>query len=103
MITKNEDYIALRARVLLSAQRALLGSIYPDIRAIAIGFNGLNNLTIKMYLDRLPTENDYEELGGISEEILADIEFKNIEEICEFSNTKIHLHGLDAFVYMRKE
>jgi hypothetical protein len=97
------DNIELRNRLLLSAQRALLGKIYPSIRAIAVGFNELGNLMIKMYLDQSPNEDDYEELSDITGEILADIEFNNVEELCEFSESKIDLGGLDAFVYMRKE
>ena len=90
--------------LLLSAQRALLGEIYPDIRAIAVGFDGLNKLTIKMFLDREPDENDYEELSSISGEILGDIEFRRVEELCEYNSEKpIKLLGLDSFVYIRKE
>jgi hypothetical protein len=95
--------IELRNRLLLSTQRALLGKIYPSIRAIAIGFNELDNLIIKMYLDKSPNEDDYEELSDITGEILADIEFNNVKELCEYSESKIDLGGLDAFVYMRKE
>jgi len=98
------DYIELRRRVLLSAQRALLGTIYPEIRAIAIGFDGLERLTIKMFLDRIPNGGDYDELSTISGEILADIEFKNVEELCEYTMDKpISLNGFDALVYSRKE
>jgi hypothetical protein len=98
------DYIQLRSRVLLSAQKALLGAIYPEIRAIAIGFDDLERLTIKMFLDRIPNDDDYEALSDISGEILGDIEFNSVEELCEYTIEKpIPLNGLDAFVYSRKE
>ncbi len=35
-------------------QRALLGMIYPDIKKIAVGFEGLKKLIFIYYLDREP-------------------------------------------------
>ena len=96
--------VEIRVQLLVAAQRALLGAIYPDIRAIAVGFDGLRKLTIKMYLDRPPTESDYDELSAISGEILGDIDFASVEEICEYNvDPKYQLDGLDRFVYSRKE
>jgi hypothetical protein len=96
--------IQIRIRLRTSAQRAMLGAIYPEIRGIAVGFDGLKKLTIKMYLDRIPNEEDHEELSDISAGILGDIDFDSVEEICEYNNEKpIRLNGLDFFVYLRKE
>jgi len=91
--------------LLLSAQRALLGAIYPEIRAIAVGIEA-GKLYIKCYLDRPPTEADYENLGVIATEIYADMhhEAERVEEICEYSLAPFNqLDRLMAFVYMRKE
>jgi hypothetical protein len=91
--------------LLLSAQRALLGAIYPEIRAVAVGIDA-DKLYIKYYLDRLPVEGDYENLGIVGTEIFADFcnDIKGVEEICEYSLAPFNqLDRLMGFVYMRKE
>ena len=79
--------------------------IYPSIRAVAVGFNGLETLKVVIYLDREPNESDFEYLSDIAGEILADINFNSVEEVCLFSEA--HLSALDdgliAWVYMRME
>jgi hypothetical protein len=40
------NYFEIRAKVLLSIQRALWGMIYPSIRAIAVGFEGTKKLKV---------------------------------------------------------
>jgi hypothetical protein len=95
--------IDLFRNVLLSAQRAILGEIYAEIRAIAVGFDS-KKLTIICYLDRMPIEDDYENLSNISGQILADIDFETVEEKCVFSKDLLsELDSLDSFIYARKE
>lgn len=95
--------IDLFRNVLLSAQRAILGEIYVEIRAIAIGFES-KKLTIICYLDRMPINDDYESLSNISGQILADIDFETVEEKCVFSNEPFsNLDRLESFIYARKE
>lgn len=91
--------------LLLSAQRALLGAIYPEIRAIAVGI-AVGKLYVKCYLDRPPTEDDYENLSIIGAEIYADVhhDVESVEEACEYNLAPFNqLDRLVAFVYMRKE
>lgn len=96
--------IEIRREILLSAQGALLGQIYPSIRGIAIGFTGTEKLKLICYLDREPKEDDYDNLGIIGTEICADINFSKAEEICIFSKEHFrNLDSLNAWVYMRKE
>ena len=98
------EKIEIRTKLLLSIQRALLGMIYPSIRAIAVEFLRLEELKVIVYLDREPIEFDYENLSDITGEILADMEFKKVEEICLFSKaTKLELKDEAIWVYMRKE
>lgn len=98
------EYKEIKTNVLLSIQRALLGMIYPDIRAIAIGFEGTQKFTVIYYLDREPNESDYESISDFTSEVLADIDFSEVEEKCVFSNDIIsNLSSLDFWVYMRKE
>ena len=66
----------IRIRVLLSIQRALLGMIYPSIRAISVGFEQLDKLKVIYYLDREPVDEDYESISELTTEIISDIEFK---------------------------
>lgn len=93
-----------KSAILLSAQSALLGQIYPSIRGIAIGFSGTERLKLICYLDREPTEDDYDNLGIIGTEICADINFATAEEICICSKDNFrNLDSLDCWIYMRME
>jgi hypothetical protein len=87
----------------LSLQRALLGAIYPAIRAIAYEFNELKKLKIVFYLDREPNDDDYESVSDVCAEVLGDIEFQKIEEICEYTTKSFSELAPNNFVYLRKE
>ncbi|MFQ6600303.1 hypothetical protein [Flavobacterium sp. C3NV] len=98
------EYLEIRRIVLLSIQKALLGMIYPEIRAIAVGFEGLRKLTVIYYLDREPSSDDFENISDVTAEVLADINFSEVEEKCFFSDEIIaKLNNLDSWVYVRKE
>jgi len=101
---ENQTTVNLR----LSAQRALLGMIYPEIRAITIGIEFMQNIeTLKIicYLDRVPTEFDYQNIGEITGYILGDFNLiHKVEEICEYTTEPIgKLKMLDSLVYYRLE
>lgn len=88
--------------------RALLGEIYPDIRAIAVRFTKKRELTIRLYLDREPTENDYENISYITANILSNTssndEITAVNEEAVFTQKEIgYLDVLDGLVYARKE
>jgi hypothetical protein len=94
----------IRVRLLLSMQRALLGMIYPSVRAIAVGFDQLKKLKVIYYLDREPVEDDYESISELTTEVIADIDFQEVEELCIYSQDPISkLDGLNSWVYIRKE
>lgn len=96
--------IQKKQRLLLSAQRALLGKVYPSIRAVAIGERRDNELKIICYLDRTVTDDDYENLNDISGEICADIDFLESQEECIFSLQLFsELDNGLTWIYMRKE
>lgn len=89
-------------------QAALLGEIYPFIRAIAVGFSDSRALTLRAYLDREPTEEDHENMNCALTEIFANTssneEITSATEECEFSGRRIdELDPLDGFVYARRE
>ena len=94
----------IKIDLLLSAQRALWGMIYPEIRAIAVGFEATRKLKIIYYLDREPTGNDYESISEVAGEICADINFTDVEEMCIYTKEAFSkLDNLSSWVYMRKE
>jgi hypothetical protein len=99
-----EQKAELKNDVLISIQRALWGMIYPEIRAIAVGFEGLKKLKVVFYLDREPIEIDYDSIGEVTAEVCADIEFEQVEEICKYTLSPIsNLDNLISWVYIRKE
>lgn len=96
--------LELRREVLLSLQRALLGMIYPSIRAIAVGYDDIEKLKVIYYLDREPNEDDYDNINDVVGEVCSDINFQEAEELCVF--TKEYINKLDklvSWVYVRKE
>ena len=98
------EELEIRKDLLIGIQRALWGMIYPSIRSIAVGFDGLQKLKIVFYLDREPNEDDYETISDVAGEVCADLNFIEVEEICIFSNEPFSkLDNLKTWVYMRKE
>lgn len=86
-----------------SASRAIQGNLQSNVRAIAIGYR-YNRLTLKCYLDSLPSEQDKELLSDIVGEIISDFppdKIPRTTEICELSNVPIsELDRLDSFIYI---
>lgn len=98
------EYNQLRTKVLLSFQRALLGMIYPSIRAITIGFESEKVLKVICYLDRKPNEEDFENLSEVTSEVCSDFQFEKVDEKCIESNEPISkLYTLSDWVFIRKE
>ncbi|MHA6848862.1 colicin [Ralstonia syzygii] len=94
--------------LVLSVWRALLGEIYPAIRAIAISFSSSRELTIRYYLDREPTQYDLESIDVLLTNILAGApEGQRIEaafDECIRSESRLKdLDVLDGLVYARRE
>lgn len=90
--------------LILSGSRALLGQIYPEIRAISAGILE-KKLFIKCYLDRPVNNDDYENLNEISAMILGDFpEIDKTDEICEYNMSPFNqLDPLSGWLYMKKE
>lgn len=82
-----------------SASRAIQGNLQSNVRAIAINYR-YNYLTLKCYLDSLPSEQDKEMLSDIAGEIISDFhpdKLPRTTEICKFSNVLIsELDKLDS-------
>jgi hypothetical protein len=98
------NHLELRTKLLLCVQRALLGKIYKKMRSITIGFDDIKKLKIIVYLEEECNEDDIQNLEEITAEILADIDFEDIEEQCIYSKESLsELKCLDVWVYYRKE
>ncbi len=88
-------------------QRAIIGEVYPQIRAIAAKYNKKEKkIIIRYYLIREPTEFDYESIDMVATELDTTLSRKiNIIDVeCIFSDELIRdLDPLDGFVYARRE
>jgi hypothetical protein len=92
----------------LSIGRALLGEIYPAIRAIAVSFSSTNELTIRYYLDRDPTQFDFESIDVLLANVVAGApggaRIDAIVDECVRSDNKLKdLDALDGLLYARRE
>lgn len=88
--------------------RSLLGEIYPNVRAIAVSFTSTRELTLRYYLDRSPTDFDFESIGSVMANILASTssegDIAEAKEECECSTKPLgELDVLDGLVYARRE
>lgn len=85
---------------------ALLGEIYPNIRAIAVRYD-LAYITLRFYLDREVTEFDNESIDTVAFNLSCSVGSNfsgkmNVE--CEFTHEPLsNLDSLNEFVYVRRE
>lgn len=94
--------------LIICVWRALLGEIYPNIRAIALKYSeSSHNLLIRYYLDREPIEDDYESISSVETEIFAAV---GLDFIAHSDLECIHgignigdLDRLDGFIYARRD
>ena len=93
--------------LIMCVWRALLGEVYPSIRAIAIALSKNRTLTIRYYMDRVPTDMDRESVEVVATNISASIgldTIANIEVDCQYIIAPIGmLDCLDGFIYCRRE
>ncbi len=62
----------LRSRLLLSAQRALLGEVFPALRAVTIRWSK-DAIALRAYVDGELLDDDAESLSCIATELTADL------------------------------
>ncbi|WP_221774253.1 hypothetical protein, partial [Puniceicoccus vermicola] len=89
-------------------QSALIGEIYPSIRAIAVKFTDSKEFTLRYYLEKEPTDFDRESCSMVMTEILANTsskeEIKKVKEECFFSDKLLRdIDVLDGLVFARRE
>lgn len=90
-----------RSFVLLSVQRALLGSITKNMRAITVRFNE-TEFKIRVYLSVEQNALEEELIKDILDEVSADCtDFKSFKSEILMSNTRVNkLENLGDWVYM---
>jgi hypothetical protein len=62
----------LRAKVILSANRALLGAVTPNLRAVTVDYNK-QDLVVRAYFDTGATEDEREQIDFALTEMMADL------------------------------
>ena len=87
---------------------ALIGEIYPEIRAIAAKFSDARILTVRYYLDRVPTGYDRESLRGVIDIVLSNTSHAGqiadvTEECIHFEGHQSEMESLNGFLYARRE
>ncbi len=87
---------------------ALLGEIYPNIRAIAAGYHDGGFVLIRYYLDRQPTAFDLESLEVVATNLDAlggkEQAINKIDIQCvHAADAKRDLDPISGFVYSRRE
>lgn len=86
---------------------ALLGEIYPSIRAIAVGYSEEEGVLIRYYLDRAVEEFDKESIEVVATNLEATVTEVVLSEIhveCCFScAAQKDLDPMSGFIYARRE
>ena len=91
-----------------SLQIALLGMIYPKVRAIVFSYSHpRKSFCLRFYFDSEPSEEDFEVVNEVVTEFISNFKFSEFEIIngeCEYSSQPLEIiDPLDGFVYARKE
>lgn len=93
--------------LVLCVWRALMGEIYPAIRAIALSLSDDRTLFICYYRDRHSKEFDWDSIEVVATNISASIGEEKINHIdieCKFSlDPIVSLDCFDGFAYCRRE
>jgi len=94
----------LRARLLLSVQRALLGEVTANIRAVTCSVDA-NKIVLRWIVDGAISEELEDNLSVLGTEVISDFSDHHISE--EFircdAPSDIKAFYLDYLAYLRKE
>jgi len=82
-------------KVLLSVQRALLGTVGPNLRGVAAAWDG-DEVRVVCYFHGPISDVDREEMSVAETEVMADFLDIDMPE-------KMNGQGLRAWVFLRKE
>jgi len=87
-----------RNDILLSAQRAMLGVVTPNMQAITISYKNVP-VILRVYFKIHPTQNECELIKEITSEIVAD--FEEITDIKEEVFVDQKPECLDDWLYLQ--
>lgn len=87
---------------------ALLGEIYPNIRAIAVGYHEGGFVLIRYYLDRQPLDYDFESIEVVATNLDAlggkKRDINKIDVQCVYADgIQGASEALSGFIYSRRE
>lgn len=87
----------------LSIQRALLGEVSAQLRAVVFSING-RDIDIRFYFDSLISEADFESASCVETEILADYEADYAVSVrCIRLDSPCPIYDDGVWVYQRRE
>jgi hypothetical protein len=99
----DSDNLPLRASLLLSALRALLGEVSPALRGVTIGWRD-HVILLRSYFDGPISEVDRDSMSSVGAEVIGDFsEPWTIEDEVIRCDAPEPLEGLVAWAYRRRE
>ena len=90
-----------RATILLSAQRALLGEVFPTLNKVYVSW-GPGSIKLTFLLSEPPNEKDKDSMSSIETEMLADF-FPDREVSSDFSVGKRNDESETVCIFARRD
>jgi hypothetical protein len=93
----------LIVKILLSAQRALLGEVSPALRGVTLGWHD-QVIRMRAYFDGPISEEDLESMTCVAAQIIADFPSPwNIDEEIVRCDAPERMEFLQVWAYLRRE
>jgi hypothetical protein len=97
------DDVMCRQKCVLSVQRALLGSVTPNLRGVAVDWDK-NEVRVTCYYHGPISDNDREIMSCVHTEVATDfIDIAPVHFSLERVDMPIKINGFRAWVFLRKE
>ena len=94
---------SLRKSIVSSVNRALLGSITPNLRAVAADWDDQRILLV-FYFHGTPSADDKETMSVVHTEVLTDfLDIRPVEVSIERLHMPSKINGLRALIFERQE
>lgn len=92
-----------RQKIVLSLQRALLGSITPNLRGVAVDWND-TEIRVFCYYHGPITDDNREEMSCVHTEVATDfVDITPVHFVLERLDMPMPMNGFRAWVFLRKE
>ncbi len=97
------DDVMRRQKIVLSVQRALLGSVTPNLRGVATDWND-TEIRVFCYYHGPIADNDREEMSCVHTEVATDfIDIAPVHFVLERADWPMKMNGHRAWIFLRKE